>query len=231
MKRIALASLLALFALGAFAQAAPKRISVVGAGSVPMTVDYVSVDYSIAVLDADFGKAQDAATAASARTIAMLEAKFAVSERDMKTYSYSVTEKTVDAAGGPKSAGFEAAYSATLKVRALGDLTVILRALRETGVTSIGGIRFGVDDASKYEAEAIKKAFANAEDKAKAVAAAAKRKLKGAVSVTVIEPYGPPPGGLAQFSAGFAPALGDSGAILASDQTYRCTVAVDFEME
>lgn len=232
MKKLVLSSLLAFLALGAFAQTAiPRRISVTGTGSVPMTVDYVSVDYTITVVDADFGKAQDAATAASARTIAMLKAKFAVSEKDMKTYSYSVSEKTVDTDAGPKSGGFEAEYRAMLKVRKLEELTMVLRALRDTGVSSIGGIQFGVDDASKYEAEAIKKAFASAEEKAKVVAAAAKRKLKGAVSVAIIEPYGSYMGNLAQFSTGYAPALGDTGAILTSDQMFRCSVSVEFEME
>jgi uncharacterized protein YggE len=215
----------------AFAQATPKRITVTGTASIPMMVDYVSVNYTIRVVDADFGKAQDGATAASVKTMAMLKSRFAVSEKDMKTLSYWVAENMVASPEGAKPEGFAAEYRALVKFRKLEDLTLMLRALRDTGVSSIGGIEFGVDDSSKYEAEAIKKAFANAEDKAKAAALAAKRKLKGAVTIVVLDAGGFG-GFMAPMSAmGFAAGLGDSGAIMTSDQMFRCSVSVEFEME
>lgn len=165
---------------------APKRtISVSGKGELLITPDVAYVNASVETRAATAKAAQADNAKLFAAVEKVLYSTYKLSEKDVKSSGFTVqpeyryTEKE-----GSVITGYVATHTLRITYRKLADIGAFLDALSAAGVNRVNGIEFGTEKQDQYELEAIEKAMANAEAKAKTIAKAAKRQLQGVVSVT-----------------------------------------------
>jgi uncharacterized protein len=196
--RIAIAALLVLAvaalagigrpeAAGGASDAERKGITVAGTGSVSVVPD--EADFSIGVTTKG-GTAREAMSQNAAemqRLIAALKAA-GVDAADLTTQDVSVGP---DYVGGQEPSGYSARNSLSVHIDELGQAGAVLDAASRAGANEISGPMLSRSNRAAFEAKALKAAFANARDRAEALAEAGGLSLG---EVTAIAESGQPDG-------------------------------------
>ncbi len=159
---------------------AMQTISVAGEGEVVAIPDVAQFTFSI-VEEADtVALAQEAVATKEGQVLDQLKEQ-GVDEADIKTTGYNVnpryefrrsicTETFCPPSGERELVGYEVRQSVRVKVRDTGIAGDILANIGSTGVQSISGLSFQIDDDDALRAEARSKAIADARAKAEKLA-------------------------------------------------------------
>jgi len=186
----ALALLMIIIALGAYAQHTwkqaryayfgPVTISVTGEGEVTAVPDIGEFNFSVQEEGAEVVAVQEAAATKINSIIAYLK-EAGVAEKDIRNVHYSLTpryrfETRICPAGmfcppGEQvQDGFVVNHSVQVKVRDLAQAGELISAVGEREVSYISGLSFTIDDESALRAEARAEAIADAKAKAEVLA-------------------------------------------------------------
>jgi uncharacterized protein YggE len=155
-------------------------ITVQGSGEVFAVADVAEITYSVETQGATVAEAQTSVTKKISSSLAALREK-GVLDKDIRTENYSsypvyeydralCTTASCPPTKAPKIVGYTVSQTVVVKVRDTNRTGEILQVLGDNKVTSISGPNFTIDDPDALSAEARKKAIADAETKAKALA-------------------------------------------------------------
>ncbi len=172
---------LALFASPALAQTAlPPAISVTGEATMSVAPDQAQVDGGVTSDGKTAREASDANNAAMGKVLLALKSA-GIDEKDYQTSRLSLQPKYAPERSGPSTVvGYRASNRVTIKVRDVTKIAGVIDILVAAGANEIGGINFGVSQASKLLDDIREKAIADARRKAEIYAKA--------VGVTLGEP-------------------------------------------
>ena len=179
---------------GAFAQTAPRTITMSGQGEVRAAPDMVTLAA---------GVTSEAATAAGAlaenRThmlsvFAALK-KLEVADKDVQTSSFSLYPQTVGGTNGQPShiTSYRAGNEVRVRLDDVSKLGAVLDALVAAGANQMNGINFTIKDSAPLQAEARAGAVADAKAKAEVYAKAAAVSLGPILSISENESPSPRP--------------------------------------
>lgn len=124
-------------------------------------------------------EASQAARENADRTDALIKAirGAGVAERDIRTSNYSINPnydyRPQEQGRPPIITGYIVNNNVNVTVRKIADVGKVIDAATNAGANMAGGIFFDIDDPAPARREALKKAVADAADKAKAIADAA----------------------------------------------------------
>jgi uncharacterized protein len=183
-----------------------------GTGEVTLKPDIARLNLGVRT---EAASSQQAAQMNANRTDAVIRAlrTAGVAENDIQTVNYSVMPQIQypgERGGTPKTTGYIVENTVRVTVRKLADAGSVMDAALKAGANLAGGIQFDANEANHAKAreEALTKAVADAQQKAAALARAAKAgriTLRGIVEDTA-EPIRPMfMGGAAAMRAEAAP--------------------------
>ena len=155
-----------------------RTISLTGTGMVKASADTARISTGV-ITEADTARqALDKNTAAMAKVVAELKDQ-GIEPKDIQTTNFSVRPRFQQSKDGkpPKIIGYRVTNSVTITVRDLKQLGAILDKVVTQGSNQIGGITFSVDDPTKLEDEARRRAMQDGIRKATLYAEAAGAKL------------------------------------------------------
>ena len=230
--------LVTLFCGLAFLTAAPvtaadqeqkRTISLTGTGTVTAPADTAQISTGV-VSEADTARqALDMNTAAMAKVVAELKAQ-GIEPKDIQTTNFSVRPRFQQSKDGnpPKIIGYRVVNSVTITLRDLKQLGAILDKVVTRGSNQIGGITFSVDDPTKLEDEARKRAMQDGIRKAKLYATAAGASLGKVMTIQEGFVAGPPRPMMARAAL---EAKAADVPIEPGEQTLRAQVNVTWELE
>ena len=169
------------------APAAPAAaVTVVGQGTATSAPD---VAYATLGVQTQAGAVQDAADAnstAMAAVIAAIKAQ-GVAERDLQTNGFSIqpvyNQPSSPGGGAPSISGYRVSNAVSVTIHDLSSVSKLLDAAVKAGANSSVGLRFGVQDTTALQQQALTAAMQQASAKADAIAKAAGMKLTGAYAV------------------------------------------------
>ena len=154
-------------------------ISFDGKGEIFVAPDIARLDFSIRESGNTQKKAQDNVAKKSKATIDLLK-KVGIAEKDIKTLSYNAYPQydygpqclayPCPPQNPPKIIGFEVSQNISVKVRNIDETGKILDILASANVADLSGPNFEIDEVEKVQAEARKKAIADAKNKAENLA-------------------------------------------------------------
>lgn len=223
---VAVAALLLWPALAA-AQVTPPAITVTGEASISVPPDMAEIDAGITT------EAKTARDAVEANNNAMGKVLLAVKnagigEKDYQTSRLSLFPQM--AARTPTGqnqqiSGYTARNRVTIKLRDISRVATVIDTLVAAGANEMGGIAFGVSNASKLLDDARTQAIADARRKADIYAMAANVAIGNAITITE-DGASPPQIFRSKFAA--APA---SVPVAAGEETLRVSVTVAYEIK
>jgi uncharacterized protein len=182
--------LMAIIALGAYANltfkqaeymwGGPTTITVTGEGEVVGIPDIGQFTFSVEADGSDAGVAQSA-SAEKVNAIVSYLKESGVAETDIKTEGYNLFPKyryedrvcpmgSFCPSGEPIQDGFTVSQSVQVKVRDLAAAGGLMSGVGERGATNLSGLMFTIDDTTELEAEAQALAITDAQTKAKTLA-------------------------------------------------------------
>jgi uncharacterized protein len=208
----ALALLMLIVALGAYAQytfkqaeylySGPTTISVTGEGEATAIPDIGKFSFSVMAEGADAVKAREESNTKANAIIAFLKEK-GVEEKDIKTESYNLYPKYKYeqkpcpmgsyCPGEQVQDGFEVMQTISVKVRNIDLAGDLVAGAGDKGATNLSGLEFTIDDTSVLEDEARKEAIADAKVKAEVLAKELNVELERMVGYYEEENGGPMP--------------------------------------
>lgn len=152
----------------------PPVISMSGQGEIAAAPDMAIISLGVSSFAR---KATDAVGANNKAMAAVMEGLKAagIAEKDLRTESFSVNPRFEE--NNPRPVGYDVTNQLTAKVRNLADLGSILDKAVDGGANLVGGISFAISNPEPLLDEARKRAFADAERKARLYAEAAGRQL------------------------------------------------------
>lgn len=162
-------------------QFGPITIAVSGEGEVKALPDVGQFTYSVTREGVDANEATTKAAEASVAVLEYLKAA-GVEEKDIKTENYSLYPKyrweeqpcpmgsMYCPPGESVPDGFEVTETVQVKVRDLSKAGDLIGGVTEKGATTVSGLSFTIDDDSRYKAEALQLAIADAKAKADVLA-------------------------------------------------------------
>ncbi len=170
-----LALALAVFAVAASAQDAPRMITVTGVGEIVAPPDMAIVTVGAT------SEAETAAEALSATSLAVSAALnvltgAGIEARDLQTSGVSLSPRMVwpnDGNGAPRIEGYVASNQVTARVRDLGSLGGVLDAVVSSGANTLSGVSFALSEPRAAEDAARRAAVADARARAALYAEAA----------------------------------------------------------
>jgi uncharacterized protein YggE len=170
-----LALALAVFAVAASAQDAPRMITVTGVGEIVAPPDMAIVTVGAT------SEAETAAEALSATSLAVSAALnvltgAGIEARDLQTSGVSLSPRMVwpnDSNGAPRIEGYVASNQVTARVRDLGSLGGVLDAVVSSGANTLSGVSFALSEPRAAEDAARRAAVADARARAALYAEAA----------------------------------------------------------
>lgn len=167
------------------ASAAESRtITVSGTGELSVKPDIAYVTIGIQTQAATAKEAQQKNAQAFAKLENVLYETFKLEKKDVQTSAFNVwPEYSYEENRSPKISGYSATHTVVVSFRDLERIGELLDAAAAAGSNRIDGIRFSTEKRADYELQAIEKAMANAEAKAKAIAAYSGKSLKGITQV------------------------------------------------
>jgi len=173
-----LTPILALAAAIPAAGAAEARIvAVLGSGSAPYSPAYVAIEFSVLSRAPDYAEAQESNLSAVAAALAVVAEEFKVAPADIATLSYRLSEEIEYEDGKQRRVGYAAETRMSVKLRDMAAYRAFVTALLDAGVNAVDSISFGADGLEALREKALVAAYADAERKAKAIAAASGAKL------------------------------------------------------
>ncbi len=168
------AAILALAILPAAAQQEETGIVVRGQGRVEAPPDMATLTLGVTAEAGTAGEAMARNGAAMAPVLQRLR-DAGIAERDIQTSGLTLSPRygARSPEEAPRITGYVAQNVVTVRVRALGILGDVLDAVVSDGANTMGGLRFGVQEPEALEAEARRRAVADARRKAGEMAEAA----------------------------------------------------------
>jgi len=180
LRALGLALLLAA-AGGAAAQDRPARtVTVTGTGEVRVAPDIADLRVGVTAR-AGTAEAASAQMAERMRQVLSTLAEAGLPEEDVRTSSLALAPVRADNPSGPEA--FEARTLVTARVRDLGALGPLLDRVVARGANTLEGVTFGLSEPAEAQAEARRKAMADAIATAETYAAAAGVTLGNVVSI------------------------------------------------
>ncbi len=167
-------------------------ISMSGQGVVTTSPDMATISLGVSSFASKASAAVAANNQAMANVLASLKAA-GIAEKDLRTDSFYVNARMEE--NNPRPVGYDLTNQVSARVRKLADLGSILDQAVDGGANLVGGISFSVSEPQALLDEARKRAFADAERKAKLYAAAAGRELGPVTQISEgqpVSPYGRP---------------------------------------
>lgn len=162
-----------------------RRLTVTGQGDVKAQPDQAEITLGVVTED-PASKAAAAANAAAAQKIQSAVLGLGIAKRDIQTTNYSVqpiyTPEQTGPNGTPRPTAitsYRVTNQVRITVRDLSRLGEIIDAATAAGSNSVDNIAFGMQDPTVLERQALRKAVANARDKADQIAAAAGVRIVG----------------------------------------------------
>ena len=218
-----------------------RSFSVSGEGKVVAVPDVAEFTMSVV---SEGGKnlatIQKENTEKANRAIGLIKAA-GVSDKDLATSNYSVEPRyqysncgNYDYGGKicppPEIVGYTVRQSVTVKVRDFSKTGEIISGVVASGVNSVSGLSFKVDDEDKMKNEARSEAIGKAREKAKAIAKAGNFKVGKLLSVVEDSGYNPIPykygiGGSIETASYEAPSIEPG------SQEIRANVTLVYEIE
>jgi uncharacterized protein YggE len=191
--RPAVAALL-LIALGAGPAGAaeePPSITVVGSATVSARPDMAEVSAGVVTQSTTAAQALAENSAVMDRVLKAV-AGLGIPERDVKTTSISVSPQRAQPRAGSQQPGaiigYEVSNQVRVKVRDFAALGRLLDAVVGQGANALGGIAFAIGDPTPLLQQARAQAMADAEQKARVYATAARVKLGRALYIRDASP-------------------------------------------
>lgn len=149
-------------------------IWVTGEGKVSIVPDVAILSLGVEAQAATVAEAQSQASTAMAAVVAELE-NHGIAKKDIKTQHFSIIpiRRWIEDKGQEVLVGYRVTNTVTTKVRKVENAGAIIDAVAKAGgdFTRINSLSFTVDDPTAYRKEVREKAMADAEAKAKQLAA------------------------------------------------------------
>lgn len=207
-------------------------ITVSGVGEVKVTPDIARLELGVQTQDIDPQKA----SADNARIIdAVLKAVrgFGIDEKDVRTSGYNLNpqydySQRPGENRPPRITGYQVSNSVHVTIRKIADTGRLIDAAVKAGATLANGISFDVNDDDKRKAqdEALSRAVADAERKAKVIARASKA---GRIDLlSVVESGGEPPIVRPMFRAAPMAMAAPTTPVAPGEQTISASVTVRY---
>ncbi len=163
----------------------PSSIVVRGTGDVFAVPDIAVFSFSVIEKGATVKDAQDKATQKMNASLAVLKTA-GIDDKDVKTVDYNATPQYEDTSTKPSIcvqngycpppvvnrsiSGYEVNQTVEVKVRDVAKAGDLLTKVGATGVSTVSGLDFQVDDQTKLEDQAREKAIADARSNAEKLA-------------------------------------------------------------
>lgn len=182
---LACAALIAVLSLGTAGaqEAVQEQVRVSGSGVVYGEPDQAVLELGVEATDPDARTVIDATSEAMTALQAALQA-MGVDERDIRTVVFDLyREEPYGDDGEPQPVRYRLIHLVEVTVRDVDAVGDLLAAAVEAGADRVGGVRFGLSDASELEAQARRVAVENARAKAEDLAEAAGRSVGRALSI------------------------------------------------
>ena len=173
----------------------PPSITMQGSGEVMVTPDMASISLGVTSFAVKAREALDANTAAMTKIFAGLKAA-GIAEKDLQTSGFSINPRMSydpNNAQPPKLEGYEVSNQLTIIIRKLDTLGSVIDAAVSDGSNNVNGISFGLSDTQAATDEARRKAYADAERKARLYAEAAGLELAEVMSLSETSGFEPRP--------------------------------------
>ncbi|WP_166240853.1 SIMPL domain-containing protein [Paenibacillus turpanensis] len=166
-------------------QMADKRtVSVNGEGEITITPDVAYVQLGVQTRADTAIAAQESNAKAFAAVEKVLYEQYGIDKKDVKTTGFNVNpDYSYQENKAPQITGYTAQNLVTVTYRDLEKLGGLLDAVSKAGANRIDHIQFSTEKGEEYELQAMEKAMANAEAKAKVLAKYAGRDLKGILHI------------------------------------------------
>lgn len=164
---------------------AQHTVQIDGIGTISAKPDIAVLTFGLSAEDKSVSKAQEINTEGMNAIIkAVKEAR--IDEKDLQTIDYSAYEKKDWDPGTRtyKSNGWIVSQSLRVKVRDVKKVSGVIDAVVKTGVTSVSGPNFQIDEADKLEEEARELALKDAKKKAEKIAKELGVKIKKVIGYT-----------------------------------------------
>lgn len=186
----ALTLLMVLVALGSYASLnfekmryvdpVPPTITVSGEGEVLAVPDIGQFTFSVTAEAVEAATAQEESGKKVNAILAFLREQ-GIEDKDIKVQYYNLSPKyhweqqvcaagTYCPSGRQVQDGYEVTQQIAVKVRVTDKAPAIITGVGERGATNISSLDFTIDDTDKLHAEALAKAIADAQEKAKVLA-------------------------------------------------------------
>ncbi len=174
---------------------AQEGISVSGQGKVTASPDIVNLSLGVSAQSASVADAQSNASQAMDKVMSVLTSN-GIAKKDIQTTSFSIQQVTRYDNDKPQEVviGYRVSNMVNIKIRALDKIGPIVDAVAAAGgdFTRINGISFGIEDPTKYNADAREKAMNDAKAKADQIAKLAGVTLGKPVLISESSYYPPP---------------------------------------
>lgn len=208
-------------------QSARRTITVSGTGRVNAAPDQATINIGVQISAPTLQEATKQASDAMTKVLDAIKAQ-GVDAKDIQTSSYNVNPLTDYREGQtPKVTGYQVMNIVTVRVRNLDNVGKVLDAGMGAGANFLGGVFFGIGDATKHENEARTAAVKNATEIAQVLATAAGVKVGKVVAISEGTLNTPMP-----FPAGrvFAQDSASAGPVEGGQLEITTSVIMQFEM-
>ena len=161
------------------------EIMVTGEGRIASAPDMALIHLGVTTQGDTGATALAANSAEIAKVLANLTAA-GITGRDVQTTGLSINPNWQNEASSSSMVikGYIASNTVTVRVRALDSLGALLDAAVKDGANTLNGVEFGLQDSAPVQAEARKRAVADARARAELIAGAAGVKLGAIKSIT-----------------------------------------------
>lgn len=209
------------------AAAQTARLSVTGEASISVPPDTAEIDAGVTTEAKTAKDAVEANNTAMGKVLLALKSA-GIAEKDYQTSRLSLTPQTSvrkTDSQGVQITGYIVRNRVTVRLRDVTKVASIIDTLVGAGANDMGGISFGVSNASKLLDDARTEAIADAKRKAEIYAKAANITLGSAI---VISEDGGAPSPVYRSKFAAAPA---SAPIAQGEETLRIAVSVSYEIK
>ena len=208
------------------------NITVVGVGKVMVVPDVVKIQLGVETISNTVAAATAENDQVMKAVLAALK-KEGVADKDVQTAYYSIYPEYEQSQPGkevqsPKISGYRVSNSVTVTIRDTKDMkkvSAVLQAVVETGVNSVGGITFSIENPQAVEDQGRKLAVADAKRRAEDLAKLTGVTLGPVVQVSEVI-VGPPDYTRKDVASA---ALGGGGApIVPGEQEYTVSIQITY---
>lgn len=148
-------------------------INVNGSGVASITPDIADVRFGVESIHTDAAAALNDNSTKMSAVLAATKA-LGIEDKDVQTAEYNMwIEQIYEPERGAPTGEmrYHVSNQLTVRVRDIGKVGALLETVLQAGANNVGGISFGVDDATALQSQARKEALENARAKAEELAA------------------------------------------------------------